>query len=52
MVPLSLLTVNEQGDVVINKDEVLDEREKTVSLDVSNPWKVNAGTVSFCEVPE
>ncbi|KAI0730373.1 peptidase family M1-domain-containing protein [Fomitopsis betulina] len=49
-VPLSLLTVNDKGDVVINKNAVLDEREKSISLDVNKPWKLNAGTVSFCRV--
>lgn len=49
-VPLSLLTVNDKGDVVINKNAVLDEREKSISLDVNKPWKLNAGTVSFCRL--
>ena len=47
-VPLSLLTVNDKGKVQIDKSAVLDEREKTISLDVSKPWKLNAGTVTFC----
>ncbi|EPS94689.1 hypothetical protein FOMPIDRAFT_101532 [Fomitopsis schrenkii] len=49
-VPLSLLTVNDTGDVEINKAAVLDEREKTITLDVNKPWKLNAGTVTFCRV--
>ncbi|KAH9921040.1 leucyl aminopeptidase [Fomitopsis serialis] len=49
-VPLSLLTVDGKGNVVINKDEVLDQREKSISLDVNKPWKINAGTVTFCRV--
>ncbi|TFY57887.1 hypothetical protein EVJ58_g6753 [Rhodofomes roseus] len=49
-VPLSLLTVDGKGNVVINKNEVLDQREKTISLDVSKSWKLNAGTVTFCRV--
>ena len=47
-VPLSLLTTNENGTVVVNKNAVLDEREKPIPLDVNKPWKLNAGTVSFC----
>ena len=47
-VPISLLTTNDRGEVQINKNAVLDEREKTISLDVNKPWKLNAGTVTFC----
>ena len=46
--PLSLLTVDDKVKVQIDKSAVLDEREKTISLDVSKPWKLNAGTVTFC----
>ena len=50
-VPLSLLTVDDSGAVKIDKSAVLDEREKAISLDVSRPWKLNAGTVTFCTPP-
>ncbi|KAH9921041.1 leucyl aminopeptidase [Fomitopsis serialis] len=49
-VPLSLLTVNDDDSVVINKNEVLDQREKSIALDASKPWKLNAGTVTLCRV--
>ena len=47
-VPLSLLTISDRGEVQIDKNAVLDVREKTISLDVNTPWKLNAGTVTFC----
>ncbi|KZT63496.1 hypothetical protein DAEQUDRAFT_747814 [Daedalea quercina L-15889] len=49
-VPLSLLMVNEQGDVVIDRDEVLDGCKKTILLNVTKLWKLNAGTVTFYRV--
>ena len=50
-VPLSLLTVDDSGAVKVDKSAVLDEREKAISLDVNRPWKLNAGTVTFCTPP-
>ncbi|PCH39551.1 hypothetical protein WOLCODRAFT_29621 [Wolfiporia cocos MD-104 SS10] len=49
-IPLSLLTVSESGEVVVDNSVVLDTREKTIKLDVNRPFKLNAGTVSFYRV--
>lgn len=49
--PLSLLTVSEDGKPVVDKDILLDEREKFVPLDTSRPYKLNAGTTGFCAFP-
>jgi aminopeptidase 2 len=45
-VPLSLLTVGEDGKPKIQKELVLDSREMEIELDTSKPFKLNAGTVS------
>ena len=44
-----LLTVSENGQPVINNEIVLDQREMTIPLDTSKPFKLNAGTVGVCE---
>ncbi|CCM04355.1 uncharacterized protein FIBRA_06527 [Fibroporia radiculosa] len=49
-VPLSLLSVSDNGDILLDTQAVLDSREKTISLDISKPFKLNAGTISFCRV--
>ncbi|KAH9942750.1 peptidase family M1-domain-containing protein [Amylocystis lapponica] len=49
-IPLSLLTVSKTGDVVLDKEIVLDEREKTIALDTSQPFKLNTGTVGTYRV--
>jgi aminopeptidase 2 len=46
MIPLSLLTVGEDGKPRIQKKLVLDSREREIELDTSKPFKLNAGTVS------
>ncbi|KAF8633724.1 hypothetical protein AX17_004382 [Amanita inopinata Kibby_2008] len=43
-VPLSLLTVGEDGKATINKSIILKDREMTIPLDISKPFKLNAGT--------
>jgi aminopeptidase 2 len=43
---LSLLTVGADGKPKIQKDIVLDTREKEIELDTSKPFKLNAGTVT------
>ncbi|KII88967.1 hypothetical protein PLICRDRAFT_109758 [Plicaturopsis crispa FD-325 SS-3] len=43
-VPLSLLTVDSDGKASVDKTAVLNEREKTIVLDKSKPFKLNAGT--------
>ncbi|GBE82604.1 Aminopeptidase 1 [Sparassis crispa] len=50
VIPLSLLTVSEQGDVVVQKNIVLDEREKFIPIDTRKPFKLNAGTVGVYRV--
>ena len=47
-IPLNLLTVSEDGKATINKDLLLDEREKFIPLDTSKPFKLNADTTGFC----
>ncbi|KAI0779918.1 peptidase family M1-domain-containing protein [Fomes fomentarius] len=47
VVPLSLLTVSEDGKSVVDKDILLDGREKFIPLDTSRPYKLNAGTTGF-----
>ena len=46
---MSLITVSADGNTVINKDLLLDEREKFIPLDTSKPFKLNADTTGFCE---
>ena len=48
-IPLSLLTVSEDGKATVNRDLLLDEREKFIPLDISKPFKLNADTTGFCE---
>ncbi|KAI0693908.1 leucyl aminopeptidase [Cytidiella melzeri] len=49
-VPLSLLTVDQNGQVDINHSIVLNERDMTIPLDTSKPFKLNAGTTGFYRV--
>ncbi|KAI0933682.1 hypothetical protein AcV5_005768 [Taiwanofungus camphoratus] len=49
-IPLSLLTVSDKGEVIIDKELVLDEREMTIPVDTTKPFKLNAGTVGFYRV--
>ncbi|OBZ75470.1 Aminopeptidase 1 [Grifola frondosa] len=49
-VPLFILTVSERGDVVIDKEIILDQREMFIPIDTSRPFKLNAGTVGFFSV--
>lgn len=49
-IPLALLTTKANGETVLQSDIVLDEREKTIPLDVTRPFKLNAGTVGFYRV--
>lgn len=49
-IPLALLTTKANGETVLQSEIVLDEREKTIPLDVTRPFKLNAGTVSFYRV--
>ncbi len=48
-IPLNLLSVSDEGKAVLNKDLLLDEREKFISLDTTKPFKLNADTTGFCE---
>ncbi|EGO21509.1 hypothetical protein SERLADRAFT_372157 [Serpula lacrymans var. lacrymans S7.9] len=43
-IPLSLLTVTEQGKPIVDHGIVLDTREKTIAIDTTKPFKLNAGT--------
>ena len=48
-IPLNILTVSDDGTAVVNKDILLDEREKFIPLDTSKTFKLNADTTGFCE---
>ncbi|KAJ6623433.1 leucyl aminopeptidase [Mycena sp. CBHHK59/15] len=49
-VPLSILSVDPNGQVSIDKTAILEEREKTIALDTSGNFKLNAGTVGVYRV--
>ncbi|KAI0668551.1 leucyl aminopeptidase [Trametes maxima] len=49
-IPLNLLTVGSDGKAVVNKDILLDEREKFIPLDTSKPFKLNSDTTGFYAV--
>ncbi|CAL1703777.1 unnamed protein product [Somion occarium] len=49
-IPLSLVTVGADGKPVVDNSIVLDSREKTIPLDTSKPFKLNAGTVGVFRV--
>ncbi|KAI0713398.1 peptidase family M1-domain-containing protein [Earliella scabrosa] len=46
-IPLNILTVSDDGTAVVNKDILLDEREKFIPLDTSKTFKLNADTTGF-----
>ncbi|KAH9857712.1 leucyl aminopeptidase [Lenzites betulinus] len=48
--PLNLLTADAEGKTTLNKDLLLDEREKFIPLDTSKPFKLNADTTGFYAV--
>jgi len=49
-IPLSLLSVDQSGKITMNKTIMLEEREKTIAIDTSKPFKLNAGTVGVYRV--
>jgi hypothetical protein len=48
-VPLFLLTVGEDGKASVDKSAVLTERERSIAIDTSKPFKLNADTNGVCE---
>lgn len=48
-VPLSLLTLDENGNPRIDRRILLNQREMTIQLDSSKLFKLNAGTTGVCE---
>jgi aminopeptidase 2 len=46
-IPLSLLSTND-GKPSVDLTAILQEREKTIPLDTSQPFKLNADTVGVC----
>lgn len=50
-VPLSLLTVDGNGKASVDKAAILDSREKKITIDISKPYKLNAGTSGVCSYP-
>ncbi|KAJ7328905.1 leucyl aminopeptidase [Mycena albidolilacea] len=49
-VPLVILTVDGNGRVHVDKTAILEQREKTIALDTSRTFKLNAGTTSLYRV--
>ncbi|KAL4244429.1 Aminopeptidase [Abortiporus biennis] len=49
-VPLFFLTVSQDGKPLIDKQLILDSREKFINLDVSKSYKLNAGTFGVYRV--
>ncbi|KAJ7489904.1 leucyl aminopeptidase, partial [Mycena galericulata] len=49
-VPLSILASDHAGQVSIDRTAILEEREKDVTLDTSQTFKLNAGTVGVYRV--
>lgn len=49
-IPLSLLSIGQDRKPSVNRTVLLDTREKTIELDMSKPFKLNAGTVSMYRV--
>ncbi|KAG8877544.1 Aminopeptidase 2 mitochondrial [Tulasnella sp. 332] len=43
-VPLSLKTIDGDGRVIVNRNLVLNEREMTIDLDTTRPFKLNSDT--------
>lgn len=48
-IPLNLLTEDADGKVQIDRSLVLKDREITIPLDPSKPYKLNAGTTGVCK---
>jgi len=48
--PLTLLSTDASGKASINRNIVLDQREMTIPVDTTKPWKLNAGTVGVFRV--
>ncbi|KAL6304086.1 ERAP1-like C-terminal domain-containing protein [Sparassis latifolia] len=49
-IPLSILSVSEEGQTVVDKELILDTREKTIFVDTKKLFKLNANTVGFFRV--
>ncbi|KAI0331193.1 hypothetical protein GY45DRAFT_1249390 [Cubamyces sp. BRFM 1775] len=49
-VPLHILTVEANGSTKIDSVSLLEERDKFICVDVSRPYKLNAGTSGFYAV--
>ncbi|KAJ7276711.1 hypothetical protein C8J57DRAFT_1061552, partial [Mycena rebaudengoi] len=47
-IPLGILTVDEGGKPHVDKTAILDEKEKTIAIDTTRNYKVNAGSIGFC----
>ena len=48
-VPLFLLSVGEDGKARVDKSAILTEREKSIAIDTSKPFKLNADTNGVCK---
>jgi aminopeptidase 2 len=48
-IPLSVLSTDSTGKMTIDRQPVLETRERTLTLDTTKPFKLNAGTSGVCE---
>jgi aminopeptidase 2 len=48
-IPLNILTVNDSGEVTVQRQIVMTAREETYEIDTTKPYKLNAGTSGVCE---
>jgi hypothetical protein len=47
-IPLGLISVNENGEAKVDDSAVLGEREQSFPVNISKPFKLNAGTTGVC----
>ncbi|KAJ7468068.1 leucyl aminopeptidase [Mycena latifolia] len=50
VIPLHILSVDAAGNVSIEHEVVLREREQFIALDISRPFKINAGSTGYYRV--
>ena len=48
-IPLSVLSTDSAGKTTANRQPVLEEREGTLNVDTTKPFKLNAGSTGVCE---
>lgn len=48
-IPLSILTVDSNGEVTVDRSPLLNSREQTFPIDTSKPFKLNSGNSGVCQ---